>query len=92
MGLLLTLWIGYRYAYLLLADTTSAPPKAARILREAAGQHEIRVPAFLNPEADEASIRKEAKEHAAVLKDRAAVNAVLTPEQLKPLKSLKSAP
>ena len=46
----------------------------------------------MNPEADEASIRKEAKEHAAVLKDRAAVNAVLTPEQLKPLKSLKSAP
>lgn len=52
---------------------------------------------FLNPASDEATIRKAAKEHTAVfdelvetaLKSRNAINAILTPEQLNQLKSLK---
>jgi hypothetical protein len=48
--------------------------------------------------ADEATIRKGAMEHAKIfdqmvdtlLKDREAVNKVLTPDQLKQLKALKS--
>lgn len=54
--------------------------------------------AFLNPAADEASIRKAAQEHTAAfnelvetaLKSRNAINALLTPEQLQKLKTLKS--
>jgi len=53
---------------------------------------------FLNPSADEAAIRKAAQEHSTAfnelvettLKARNAINAVLTPEQLQKLKSLKS--
>jgi Spy/CpxP family protein refolding chaperone len=53
--------------------------------------------AFLDPSADEATIRKDAMEHTKIfdqmvdtsLKDREAVNKVLTPDQLKQLKSLK---
>jgi Spy/CpxP family protein refolding chaperone len=53
---------------------------------------------FLNPADDESTVRKDAKEHSTVfdqivdaaLQDRNAVNAVLTPEQLKQLKSIKS--
>ncbi|WNV04661.1 Spy/CpxP family protein refolding chaperone [Candidatus Methylospira mobilis] len=53
---------------------------------------------FLNPAADEAAIRKAAQEHSTAfnelvettLKARNAINAVLTPEQLQKLKSLKS--
>lgn len=52
---------------------------------------------FLNPAADEATIRKVAKEHSSVfdqlletnLKARAEINAVLTTEQLKMLQSQK---
>jgi len=52
---------------------------------------------FLNPASDEEAIRKAAKEHAAAfdelvdttLKARNAINAILTPEQLQKLKSLK---
>jgi Spy/CpxP family protein refolding chaperone len=55
---------------------------------------------FLNPASDEAAIRKAAQEHTAAfnelvetaLKSRNAINAVLTPEQLQKLKSLKSEP
>jgi Spy/CpxP family protein refolding chaperone len=51
---------------------------------------------FLNPASDEAAIRKAAKDHAAAfdtlvntaMNSRAAINAVLTPEQLNQLKSL----
>lgn len=53
--------------------------------------------AFLNPSSDEATIRKTAQEHTAAfnelletaLKSRNAINALLTPEQLQKLKSLK---
>jgi len=55
---------------------------------------------FLNPAADEPAIRKAAQEHTAAfnelvetaLKSRNAINAVLTPEQLQKLKSLKNEP
>lgn len=55
---------------------------------------------FLNPGSDEAAIRQAAKDHTAVfdelvetaLKSRAAINAVLNPEQLKLLKSYKAEP
>lgn len=53
--------------------------------------------AFLDPSSDEAAIRKDAMEHTKIfdqmvdtaLKDREAVNKVLTPDQLNQLKSLK---
>jgi protein CpxP len=53
---------------------------------------------FLDPAADEAAIRKAAQEHTTAfnelvetaLKSRNAINAVLTPEQLQKLKSLKN--
>ena len=53
---------------------------------------------FLSPSSDEATIRKAAKEHTAAfdelvetaLKSRNAINALLTPEQLQKLKSLKA--
>jgi hypothetical protein len=53
--------------------------------------------AFLDPASDEAAIRKDAMEHTkifdqmvdAALKDREAVNKVLTPDQLSQLKSIK---
>jgi Spy/CpxP family protein refolding chaperone len=55
---------------------------------------------FLTPSSDEAAIRKTAKDHTAAfdelvdtaLKSRAAINAVLTPEQLNQLKSFKAEP
>lgn len=55
---------------------------------------------FLNPANDEAAIRNAAREHAAAfdelvdtaLKSRAAIHAVLTPEQLNQLKSFKTEP
>lgn len=65
--------------------------KTLRETRHAAYQH------FLNPASDEAAVRKAAKEHTAAfeelvetaLKSRAAINAVLTPDQANQLKSLK---
>lgn len=55
---------------------------------------------FLNPASDEAAIRNAAKDHTAAfdalvetaLKSRAAIDAVLTQEQLNRLKSLKAEP
>jgi len=55
---------------------------------------------FLNPASDEAAVRKAAKDHAAAfdtlvdtaMNSRAAINAVLTPEQLNQLKSLGAEP
>lgn len=55
---------------------------------------------FLNPASDEAAIRNAAKHHTAIfdtlvdtaLSSRAAINAVLTPEQLNRLKTLKAEP
>lgn len=58
--------------------------------------HEV----YLNPASSEADIRKAAKEHSeafdkfleVTLKSRNEINAVLTPEQLKQLQSVKTAP
>ena len=55
---------------------------------------------FLNPASDEPAIRKVGKDHNAAfdelvdtaLKSRAAINAVLSPEQLSQLKSRKPSP
>lgn len=55
---------------------------------------------YLNPAADEAAIRKAAKEHTALfdqfvdttLKARGEINAVLTPDQLKQLQAVKVGP
>jgi Spy/CpxP family protein refolding chaperone len=55
---------------------------------------------FLTPSSDEAAIRQAAKDHTAAfdelvdtaLKSRAAINAVLTPEQMNRLKSFKAEP
>jgi Spy/CpxP family protein refolding chaperone len=55
---------------------------------------------FLNPGSDEAAIRKAAKDHTAAfdelvetaLKTRAAINAILTPDQSNQLKSFKAEP
>lgn len=68
-------------------------PKLHETLKAA---HEV----YLNPASDEAAIRKAAKEHSVAfeeflevtLKSRNAINAVLTPEQLKQLQSKKTTP